>query len=37
MHSYCVSCRKNTLSKTPSASVRLMLVSNCAIFGKEIL
>ena len=39
METYCVSCNKNNTNKNSSfrrtKQNRLMLVSNCAIFGKE--
>ena len=39
MVTYCVSCMKNTVNKNlrvrGTKQKRLMLVSNCAIFGKK--
>ena len=39
MEAYCVSCKKNTESKTSSVSKtkqnRFMLLSNCAVCGKK--
>ena len=37
MKTYCVSCKKHTANGNSSVRNRLMLLSNCAICGKETL
>ena len=40
MENYCVSCKKNTANKNSSVRKtkenRLMILSNCPIYGKKI-